>query len=656
MRPDKTCGNILIISSKQKIVSEHQTYLHSLLGQYLVFNTLVSDKITDPSQFKDYQCLLFITQNEKDRFPFHLDESILQIVCTRTFNHTYLSKIIQLPPHERVYLVNDEKDSTLAIISQLKECGLTQYEFVPFYPGCEDTESDITFAVTAGEPQLVPKRIQNVLDIGNRIVDISTILELCEYFHIPRLAVNRVTRSYINQILRTIKTTDTYYTNFLQTRHLMRSVLSSLPTGICLYGCDGRISFMNMRFAQILDLPSNNFQGQPFSDCLPKCCSDIALNRNGEWDIPLANGRNTVRMNILNLMSPVDSPMFLAFFPEQNSVSIRMEIDENRKPEEPAQLTHYFFSLFTSPEIKRLTNQAKHLALYDFPVLIFGQSGTMRLTLARMIHSCSKRYSYPFTVLHSPGSDLTESALRKILEETNHGTLVLSQADRFPPEVQDLLTNILMNTYGNFFSAPESYRYDVRIISIADENLYEKVENGTFLRDLFCFLSASEIHTVSLQEIRNDIPLLLDHFLRQLFQDSDISAENILSASLLDFMKHYRYPGNLRELYNLSCCFYTKFSGHQLVLSDLPFYLRKQYRMQTPALTDLQTAVLRYLSSHPKAGRNTIRHGLSESDIFVSDASLRNVLSQLAENGFLIVHRTKGGCEITESGKLVIGQ
>lgn len=75
--------------------------------------------------------------------------------ATVLFNHMFLDKIIQIPPHERVYLVNDDKYSTLAIISQLEECGITQYDFVPFYPGCKDTESDIQFAITAGEPQLV---------------------------------------------------------------------------------------------------------------------------------------------------------------------------------------------------------------------------------------------------------------------------------------------------------------------------------------------------------------------------------------------------------------------------------------------------------------------------------------------------------------------
>ena len=212
------------------MLSEFQSYLHSVLGEYLTFNTLLREQATDPSLFRGYQCVLFPTARAMETFPLTLDSSILQLPCDRVFNHMFLDKIIQIPPHERVYLVNDDKYSTLAIISQLEECGVTQYDFVPFYPGCKDTESDIQFAITAGEPQLVPSRIPNVLDIGNRIIDISTILQLCEYFNIPLQTVNRVSRNYVNQILHTVKTSETYYTNYVQTEQLMHCLLYTSPS------------------------------------------------------------------------------------------------------------------------------------------------------------------------------------------------------------------------------------------------------------------------------------------------------------------------------------------------------------------------------------------------------------------------------------------
>ena len=570
MNRTQKLGNVLIISSRKRMLSEFQSYLHSVLGEYLTFNTLLREQATDPSLFRGYQCVLFPSVRAMETFPLTLDSSILQLPCDRVFNHMFLDKIIQIPPHERVYLVNDDKYSTLAIISQLEECGITQYDFVPFYPGCKDTESDIQFAITAGEPQLVPSRIPNVLDIGNRIIDISTILQLCEYFNIPLQTVNRVSRNYVNQILHTVKTSETYYTNYVQTEQLMQVILFSLPIGICLFGADGRIQFMNAKFAHAFSLPSSNFEGQPFSECLPPAYADTAFDRNGDWTILLSDQKTQITLSVLSMVFPDTEPVFLAFLPESRSTE--MSVPKDEKTEEStffASSRTFSLSLSHADSVQNLMAQARHLALFDFPILIQGESGTQRRTLARAIHNFSRRHHYPFSVLHSPGNDLTEASLLRLLAETNHGTLVLSQVDRFPLSIQDLLVNVLTNVHGNFFSAPETRRFDVRIIAIADDNLYKKVEKGTFLRELFHLLSASELQTVPLRRRREDIPDLLNYFLLQFFHNTDMTCDRIFSEGLLRFLKEYAYPGNIHELYNLSCSLFTRYSSHKLQLSDL---------------------------------------------------------------------------------------
>lgn len=654
MNRTQKLGNVLIISSRKRMLSEFQSYLHSVLGEYLTFNTLLREQATDPSLFRGYQCVLFPTARAMETFPLTLDSSILQLPCDRVFNHMFLDKIIQIPPHERVYLVNDDKYSTLAIISQFEECGITQYDFVPFYPGCKDTESDIQFAITAGEPQLVPSRIPNVLDIGNRIIDISTILQLCEYFNIPLQTVNRVSRNYVNQILHTVKTSETYYTNYVQTEQLMQVILFSLPIGICLFGADGLIQFMNAKFAHAFSLPSSNFEGQPFSECLPSAYADTAFDRNGDWTILLSDQKTQITLSVLSMVFPDTEPVFLAFLPDGRSTE--MSVSKDEKTEEStffASSRTFSLSLSHADSVQNLTAQARHLALFDFPILIQGESGTQRRTLARAIHNFSRRHHYPFSVLHSPGNDLTEASLLRLLAETNHGTLVLSQVDRFPLSIQDLLVNVLTNVHGNFFSAPETRRFDVRIIAIADDNLYKKVEKGTFLRELFHLLSASELQTVPLRRRREDIPDLLNYFLLQFFHNTDMTCDRIFSEGLLRFLKEYAYPGNIHELYNLSCSLFTRYSSHKLQLSDLPTYLRSR-QMADVSLTDLQYQVLSFVSTHPKAGRLAIKNGLADGETFVSEAALRTVLGELSSAGYLIVHRTKGGCEISELGRMVL--
>lgn len=235
--------------------------------------------------------------------------------------------------------------------------------------------------------------------------------------------------------------------------------------------------------------------------------------------------------------------------------------------------------------------------------------------------------------------------IRKVLRKSHLALFFLSGNCLFYPFAD----------FGNhfFFSAPETHRFDVRIIAIADDNLYKKVEKGTFLRELFHLLSASELQTVPIRRRREDIPDLLNYFLLQFFHNSDMTCDRIFSEGLLRFLKEYAYPGNIHELYNLSCSLFTRYNSHKLQLSDLPTYLRSR-QMADVSLTDLQYQVLSFVSTHPKAGRLAIKNGLADGETFVSEAALRTVLGELSSAGYLIVHRTKGGCEISELGRMVL--
>ena len=95
------------------------SYLSSLFGQYL---TIVSTRIADlkPEDMEDAGCILYTAGELKEQMPFSIPDSVKQLVCMRTFNHTYLQRILQIPPGSFVYLVNDTVDTTYEIMDQLK--------------------------------------------------------------------------------------------------------------------------------------------------------------------------------------------------------------------------------------------------------------------------------------------------------------------------------------------------------------------------------------------------------------------------------------------------------------------------------------------------------------------------------------------------------
>ena len=168
-------NSVLIICLHPGIRREFQDYLSALLGEYISFHILDPYQIHDPAQILDYSCILFASSRTREAFPIPIPENITQLVCTRTFNPASLDRIIRIPQGASVYLVNDTKESVLDILGQLQDAGITQYHFVPFYQGCTRTDESIQYAITLGEPKLVPAHVPNVINIGNRIIDISTI-------------------------------------------------------------------------------------------------------------------------------------------------------------------------------------------------------------------------------------------------------------------------------------------------------------------------------------------------------------------------------------------------------------------------------------------------------------------------------------------------
>ena len=177
-----------------------------------------------------------------------IPDSVKQLVCMRTFNHTYLQRILQIPPGSFVYLVNDTVDTTYEIMDQLKEYGFSQYHFLPYLPGIEEVRKDIQYCVTPGEVHLVPSFIRQVVDIGNRIVDISTINELIAVFKLPASLADEVTKNYLNHIIQIQKLSNQQLSQALDMKEITRGILENASEGLCLLNQSGKIELCNSLF------------------------------------------------------------------------------------------------------------------------------------------------------------------------------------------------------------------------------------------------------------------------------------------------------------------------------------------------------------------------------------------------------------------------
>ena len=239
-----------------------------------------------------------------------------------------------------------------------------------------------------------------------------------------------------------------------------------------------------------------------------------------------------------------------------------------------------------APAMQEVFRAIGRLARSHITVLINGESGTGKELVAKALHRHSPRAKNPFIALNMAAipKDLMESELfghekgaftgaqaRRAgrFEQANNGTLFLDEIGDMPAELQTRLLRVLAD--GEFYpvGAHLAVKVDVRIIAATHQDLETLVNQGRFREDLFHRLNVIRIHIPALRERKQDIPLLLRHFLHQAASELGVEMK-VLKPEAEVFLSTLEWPGNVRQLEN-SCRWLTVMaSGREIHLHDLP--------------------------------------------------------------------------------------
>jgi DNA-binding NtrC family response regulator len=230
-------------------------------------------------------------------------------------------------------------------------------------------------------------------------------------------------------------------------------------------------------------------------------------------------------------------------------------------------------------------------------VLITGESGTGKELIARAIHYNSDRRSKPFVVVNCAAlpdtlieSELfgyergafTNASQKKVgrFELAHSGTLLLDEIGELNLGTQAKFLRAIEQETFTRLGGTDEIKVDVRVIAASNRDLEQMAKNATFRADLFYRLNVVSLFLPALRERREDIPLLLDFFLRLKAQEHSMAAK-ILSPEVIDFFTLYNWPGNIRELENLIERL-TILTPHETVtLRDLPVSMRSMDQTAT---------------------------------------------------------------------------
>ncbi len=242
-----------------------------------------------------------------------------------------------------------------------------------------------------------------------------------------------------------------------------------------------------------------------------------------------------------------------------------------------------------SPAMHRVMEQLKNLAPTDTTVLILGESGTGKELVARALHQNSQRKSKPFVPLnisalpesileselfgHEQGA-FTGAAAKRIgkFEYANGGTLFLDEVGEMPTETQIKLLRVLEDRKITRLGSNDERSINVRLLAATNADLKEQLEQGTFRTDLYYRLSVVTIYLPPLRDRREDIPLLIEHFRKELCKRNGRDVEGF-SRGARQALMTFDWPGNIRQLRNVIEGMLALDTDGKLDVDDLPMDL-----------------------------------------------------------------------------------
>ncbi|MEJ2391587.1 MAG: sigma-54 dependent transcriptional regulator [Gammaproteobacteria bacterium] len=299
----------------------------------------------------------------------------------------------------------------------------------------------------------------------------------------------------------------------------------------------------------------------------------IRISQQQRYDVPIivVTAFGSIRSAIECIQAGASNYLTKPFEPEalqfavENALRYRDLLHENHQLHTVLQeLLPPPRMLGDSPVMQDLRDRIRKLALRSSPVLITGEHGTGKLTLAHAIHASGPRAQMPFVVFNCRtvasdkvepilfgdlGSDFATDKTYRLgkLAQADGGTLYLNEIDALAPDVQRRLKQVVEEGWYMPVGGNTRQRVNVRFLAAANNDLSENLETKQFDTELYQVLSASCLKTVPLRERAEDIAMLAQDFIQELSEQAAIPVSSI-SAAALDALTQYDWPDNVREL------------------------------------------------------------------------------------------------------------
>ena len=387
---------------------------------------------------------------------------------------------------------------------------------------------------------------------------------------------------------------------------LINQVIDSMAEGLFTLNMEGRISSWNRAMAHITGYEANEALGQPcgflnFSRCFGRICpadfNECGIFKHGGTEITECflrhkNGRDVPVIKNARVVQDEDGSTIGAV----ETVTDLTELNEARINAEEAlrrlkDIYQFRNIIGKSQAMQDVFAAIKAAAASEAAILIQGDSGTGKELVAGAIHHHSERADKPLVIVNC--SALSESLLESELfghvrgaftgahrdrtgrfEEADGGTIFLDEIGEISTFIQVKLLRVLQEQEIERVGESRRRKIDVRLITATHQDLFKLVHQGLFRDDLYYRLKVFPIHLPPLRQRKEDIPLLVNHFIQEYSQKTGRKIQDATQHAMRVIMD-YEWPGNVRELENAIAHAFVLSAGNQIDLFDLPVEIRQ---------------------------------------------------------------------------------
>ncbi|HHX49986.1 MAG TPA: sigma 54-interacting transcriptional regulator, partial [Clostridia bacterium] len=628
--------SILLVTRGKKNCRILTKELEDLLGDRVdVRGYCVEDPL--PQIMPDVDLVVAATESILKLFPEELKGKYEIIVARRTVDFDSLYKLFNLPPKQKIMLVNDRKETAEEVISLLYGVGFDHLWLIPVYPELPNPpRTDI--AITPGEGKFVPPYVKKVIDIGTRKIDLSTMMEILFKFDLLDKRANLLSARYMSNIIDISRKLSNSLVSNKTLVHLLEAIIQKINNGVIATDHAGKIVMCNKIAENMFGIKREEVLGQNADIVLP----NLEINK------PLITGE--IDENIEKLYQ--DKHILINRIPLEydnainGAVLTTYEFSEVEKIEKKLRkhvyskghVARYNFNDIdgSNTVLRRQINNAKKFAPLDMTVLIEGETGTGKELMAHAIHNASKRKNGPFVAINCAAlpKDLLESELfgfeegtftgaRKggkpgLFEQAHLGTIFLDEIGEIPPEIQVKLLRAIEAKEVMRIGSDGLISVDVRIIAATNQNLKSLIAAKKFREDLYFRLNVLKVYIPPLRERKEDILPLMNSMLGEYGK----SVNDFLTEEVRQLLTQYNWPGNIRELRNIAEFLIATVPDRKAKGSDLPIDFQVNIDLQSPG-------------EKP----NPLAQKLEETTYLQEDLAILKIMSDLADYGRTIGRR-----------------